>query len=67
MEKDKCWIEIHQVCGDCGRRIKKVISIKKDMNEEEKRLLLKIIKNYLPKYNMACNFCSNKKQGGKRW
>jgi len=25
--KNKCWIEIHQICGDCGRKIKEIVPI----------------------------------------
>lgn len=57
-QEDKCWIEIHQVCGDCGRRYKEVFIIRKDKESQDK--LLKVLKPYLIKYNMACKNCSAK-------
>ena len=57
--EEKCWIEIHQVCGDCGRRIKQIIPITGD-SKEELKAILHIVKCYYPKYNMACKICSNK-------
>ncbi len=57
MEKNKCWIDIHQVCGDCGRRILEKIEIKEEDKEWEK-IILKTVKLYANKYNMACSLCS---------
>lgn len=57
MANDKCWIEIHQICGDCGRRIKEKFDLEKTPLKE----LIKLVKLYYPKHNMACSRCSNKR------
>lgn len=54
---ENIWIEIHQICGDCGRRIKERI----DLEEISEKDLVKIVKLYHPKGNMACSQCSMKK------
>ena len=56
-KEEKIWMEIHQICGDCGRRIKVKIDLEKiSLND-----LIKLVKSYYKKYNMACNKCSEKK------
>lgn len=57
-QKRKIWIEIHQICGDCGRRLKEVFDLEK-ISEKE---LVKLVKLYRPKYNMACKRCSMKEK-----
>ena len=58
--KAEIWISIHQVCGDCGKRIK----VKIDLEKIDLKSLLKTIKLYYEKYNMACSKCSNDKYSG---
>lgn len=63
MERDKnsCWITIHQVCGDCGRRIKQEIDIPEENdNEAIKTFKAVVVKCYGTKFNMACSKCSMK-------
>lgn len=56
--KEAIWIDIHQICGDCGKRIKEKIDLEKQTLGE----VIEIITSYYLKYNMACAKCSNKNQ-----
>jgi len=56
VKEQKIWIEIHQICGDCGRRINE----KFDLEKISQKDLIKLVKLYHPKFNMACSKCSNK-------
>ena len=56
MTKKRIWIEIHQVCGDCGRRIKEDINLETN----DLKTVQKLVKYYYPYGNMACKRCSNK-------
>ncbi len=47
------WIEIHAICGDCGRRIKEVL----DCEKIDLKSCLRMVKLYHEKYNMACKKC----------
>ncbi|MCK9429566.1 MAG: hypothetical protein M0R17_06140 [Candidatus Omnitrophica bacterium] len=62
MKEEKCWIEVHNVCGDCGRRYVEVFNI----NDKLEKTKLNMMKPYLIKYNMCCNKCSLKKFNGKK-
>lgn len=55
----KIWIEIHQICGDCNRRFKEVF----DLEKTSEKALVKLVKLYHKKYNMACTRCSMKGDG----
>lgn len=57
MRNEKCWIEIHQICGDCGRRYVHKVEI---TDEEPSKNEMRFIKEHMVKYNMACLKCSNK-------
>ncbi len=56
-KKQKTWIEIHQICGDCGRPFK----VKIDLEKNSLKTVLMLVKVHYPKYQMACSRCSNKR------
>ena len=52
--KEKIWISLHNICGDCSRRTKMVLDLEKNSLKD----VIRIVKMYYPKYNMACSRCS---------
>jgi hypothetical protein len=54
----ECFVTIHQICGDCGRRIKMKLMIPESEDKDGAKSFIAILKLYSTKYNMACDKCS---------
>ena len=56
VDREKEYIEITKICGDCGRRFK----MKFEMPDEDQ--WKEFVEFFFPKYNVCCNQCNKRKQ-----
>jgi hypothetical protein len=59
---EETYMEIHAICGDCGKKIK----IKVNFEKTSLKDINKIVKMFHQPYNMACEKCSIKNMEKKK-